>query len=419
MSPLKKNKEFFLTIILLLSVSCLFAQQTFRYEAELPKVEADGFYRIDLKPELIAKCQANLGDIRILDQKKHFSPYIFGNQLVFKDQKSFIAFPKLKALAEVDTVTTFIAENKEHLTINQLSLQLRNTSVKRTVNLSGSDDLNKWYAIKENISLEEAVSDEVDNGTYQQQLNFPSSSYRYLRIQINNENKGSVAILQAGIYRQQTIPPVYVRLAAAVIKQKDSAGTSYIKVLFNDNYQLNKLHLDIAGQKYYKRNIRVYDIGGKDRSLVIDTVISSSAMPYLYFSVKTKRIELEIHNGDNPPLVLNKVSAYQLNQSLISYLEKGQAYQLLFGDGKATSPDYDLKFFGDSLQQELKQLDHQAISPNPVYKQVAVKTKVTKADGIPGWLIWAAIAIVAALLGFLTFRMIQEVGKRTEEGKGK
>ncbi|MGY0038877.1 hypothetical protein [Pedobacter sp. NJ-S-72] len=73
----------------------------------------------------------------------------------------------------MDTITTFIAENKEHLTINQLSLQLRNASVKRTVNLSGSDDLNKWYAIKENISLEEAVSGEADNGTYQQQLKFP------------------------------------------------------------------------------------------------------------------------------------------------------------------------------------------------------------------------------------------------------
>ncbi|MGY0038876.1 hypothetical protein [Pedobacter sp. NJ-S-72] len=208
-----------------------------------------------------------------------------------------------------------------------------------------------------------------------------------------------------------------MKLAAAVIKQKDSAGTSHIKVQFNDNYQLNKLHLDIAGQKYYKRNIRVYDIGGKDRMLVVDTVISSSAMPYLYFSVKTKRIELEILNGDNPPLVLKGISAYQLNQSLISYLEKGQAYQLLFGDGKAAAPDYDLKFFGDSLQQELKQLDHQAISPNPLYQAEKVKNKVAKAEGIPGWLIWAAIAIVAVLLGFLTFRMTQEVGRREQEEK--
>jgi len=49
-------------------MSCLFAQQTFKYQAELPRVEADGFYQIDLKPELIAKCQANLDDIRILNQ---------------------------------------------------------------------------------------------------------------------------------------------------------------------------------------------------------------------------------------------------------------------------------------------------------------------------------------------------------------
>ncbi|AMQ01461.1 hypothetical protein AY601_4625 [Pedobacter cryoconitis] len=412
MNPIKMNRQLFLTLTLLLSVFSVFAQQTFKYQAKLPKVETDGFYRVDLSPELIAGAQANLGDIRILNQKKQFSPYIFGNQLVFKDQRSFIAFPKLKALAEVDTVTTFIVENAAHLTINQLSLQLRNASVKRNVNLSGSDDLKKWYAIKENISLEEAVSDEPGNGTYQQQLNFPSSSYRYLRIQINNENKEPVAILQAGIYRQQSIPPVYVQLKKPLIQQRDSAQVSYITVRFNAPYQLNKLHLEIAGQKYYKRNVRVYAVQQKEKSLVADTLISTSAIPNLYFSAKTNHLELEIVNGDNPPLVLHKVNGYQLSQSLISYLEKDQDYTILFGDGKANAPDYDLKFFGDSLQQELKPLNYQSVSANPLYQKPQEKSKVAKGDGIPGWVIWAAIVIVAALLGFLTFKMTQEVSKR-------
>lgn len=412
MNPIKMNRQLFLTLTLLLSVFSVFAQQTFKYQAKLPKVETDGFYRVDLSPELIAGAQANLGDIRILNQKKQFSPYIFGNQLVFKDQRSFIAFPKLKALAEVDTVTTFIVENAAHLTINQLSLQLRNASVKRNVNLSGSDDLKKWYAIKENISLEEAVSDEPGNGTYQQQLNFPSSSYRYLRIQINNENKEPVAILQAGIYRQQSIPPVYVQLKKPLIQQRDSAQVSYITVRFNAPYQLNKLHLEIAGQKYYKRNVRVYAVQQKEKSLVADTLISTSAIPNLYFSAKTNHLELEIVNGDNPPLVLHKVNGYQLSQSLISYLEKDQDYTILFGDGKANAPDYDLKFFGDSLQQELKPLNYQSVSANPLYQKPQEKSKIAKGDGIPGWVIWAAIVIVAALLGFLTFKMTQEVSKR-------
>ncbi|KIO77938.1 hypothetical protein TH53_06490 [Pedobacter lusitanus] len=414
MNLLKKNKKAFLTVILVLSLSCLFAQQTFRYQAALPKVDADGFYRIDLKPELIAKSAVNLNDIRILNQKKQFSPYIFGNQLVFKDLQSFIAFPKLKIDAAEDTVTTFIAENTARLIINQLSLQLRNTSVKRVVNLSGSDDLNKWYAVKENILLEAAGSGNTNNETYQQQLNFPSSSYRYFKIKINNENKEPVAILQAGIYKQQFTPAVYVKLQDAVIKQKDSAQVSRIVIRLNDNYQVNKLHPIIAGQKFYKRNIRVYAITCQGKTLITDTVISSSAKPELYFSSKTRYLELEILNGDNPPLVFDGVIAYQLNQSLISYLEKGQDYVLLFGDKDAITPDYDLKFFGDSLRRDLKQLDHGAISQNPLYKQTVTKKRV-KEELIPGWLIWVAIAIVAALLGFLTFRMTQEVGKREDK----
>lgn len=418
MSPIKKNKRFFLITILVFNMSFLFAQQTFKYQAVLPKVETDGFYQIHLQPSLIAKSSKSFADIRILNHKKRFSPYIFGNRLVLNNQTSFIVFPKLKSLNEADTITSFIAENKARLTINQLVLALRNIAVIRTVNLSGSDDLKKWYAIKENILLQEAASGDQNNGTYQQQLNFPSSTYRYLKVEINNGKKESVAILQAGIYKQQTVKPNYVKLDDPVITQKDSGSVSRITIKFNDNYQINKLHLTLGGQKYYKRNIRLYDVGKHSKTSVIDTVISSLLVPELYLSVKTNMIELLITNGDNPPLVINNVTAYQLDQSLISYLEKDQEYHILFGDDQAAAPDYDLKFFADSLQQDLKQITPAAISPNPLYQPVITKKQQpVKNDFLPAWVIWLAIAAAAAVLIFLTFRMTQEVKKREEEKK--
>lgn len=418
MSPLKKNKRSFLIIILVFNTSCLFAQQTFKYQSVLPKVEADGFYQIDLQPSLIAKSSRSFADIRILNHKKRFSPYIFGNRLVLNNQNSFIAFQRLKSLNEADTISSFIAENKTRLTINQLVLELRNTSVIRTVNLSGSDDLKKWYAIKENILLQEATSGDQRGGTYQQQLNFPSSTYRYLKVAINNGKKESIAILRAGIYKQQTVKPNYVKLDDPVITQKDSGSLSRVKVKFNDNYQINKLHLALEGQKYYKRNIRIYEVGKQSKTRLIDTVISSVFIPELYLSVKTNTIELEVMNGDNPPLVFHNITAYQLNQSLISYLEKDQEYHILFGDDQATAPDYDLKFFADSLQQGLKQITPGVISVNALYQAGTMKKAQSAQDGLlSSWIIWLAIGGAAAVLIFLTFRMTQEVKKREEEKK--
>lgn len=416
MKLLRKTKYAFLTLVFVMGASGVFAQHSFKYQAALQKVDTDGFYRISLAPALIAKSKADLSDLRILDQGKHFVPYLFGEQLVFKDQSGFIAFPQLKTADGADTVTTFVADNSVRLTINQLYLKLRNTSVERTVNLSGSDDLNHWYAIKENMALAAADGDNQSQGTYQQMLNFPSSTYRYFKIQILNKSKEPVAILQVGVYRQQSVKPGYVKITDGMVKQKDTANISSVTLRLNDNYQVNKLHLSVTGQKYYKRTVSIYEVGRNFKRLIADTMISSAGVQDLYFSVKAKTIELEISNGDNPPLAISGISAYQLDQSMISYLEKGKQYYMLSGDEKAVAPDYDLKFFGDSVQHQLAQISHGQVEKNMLYQQPVLKSNI-KDDKLNNWLVGFAVGLVVIVLVLLTFKMTKEVNKRAEEKK--
>lgn len=410
----KKISSTALALFFIVSGLQLAAQQTFRYGAALQKVDSDGFYRISLSPEIVAKSKAGLADLRIMDDRQRFMPFMFGNQLILKDQASFILFPQLQHTTSADSVTTFIAENSLHLTVNHLYLKLRNTAVERIVNLSGSDDLEHWYAIKENISLADADAGLHDKGTYMQLLNFPSSTYQYLKIQVVNKNKEPVAILQAGIYQQQAVQPVYLKIKDGTIRQKDTAAMSLVSLQLNENYQVNKLHLTIEGQKYYKRSVRIYELAGNIRQLVSDTLINSSAPADLYLSVKTNKIILEIINGDNPPLVISKIEAYQLDQSLISYFEKGKAYSLLFGDERATIPDYDLKFFGDSVQHQLISIQHAAVQKNALY-QVKKEHRKEKSSKWNEWLLGGAVVVAIALLALLTFKMVTEVNKRNEQ----
>jgi hypothetical protein len=108
---------------------------------------------------------------------------------------------------------------------------------------------------------------------------------------------------------------------------------------------------------------------------------------------------------------MKSVSASQLSQSLISYLEKGEEYALLFGDAKAIAPVYDLQFFADSLQKPLPQLAHRDVSINPLHKN----STPVQSSSMPNWAIWIAIAVALLILGLLTFKMTQEVNKRTTE----
>lgn len=408
----KKISRILLGLLFVMSTAGAFAQQAFRYQAKLQRAGADGFYRISLHPDLVARGKPDLADVRIIDKDHQFVPYIFGKQLIFKDHASFITFPFVQQFTDAATDTIFMVINRDRLTINQLFLRLRNTSVRRFINLSGSDDLSNWYAIKENIPLDEASS-ETKDGTYQQQLNFPASTYRYLKIYIPKMNKEPVAVLQAGIYQQQSLSPDYIKLRDGLIVQQDSAGSSRIVIKFNENYLVNKLHLDFNRQKYYRRHLRIYAIIGKTRGLATDTIISSSWQSDVFLSVKTNRIELEILNGDNPALKIRSVGAWQLDQSLVAYLRKGEPYYLIIGDKNAAAPDYDLKFFADSLQKDLKRIGHDQVTVNPLHKVLQVKH--SKDKGIPFWLIWVAIIVVLCALSLLTFKMTREVNKRKQE----
>lgn len=419
-----------MSLVLMGWASAGFAQKTYRYRADVQKVDSAAFYRIALPPAVLAKAQGNLADIRLYDNDGKVVPYIFGAQLPVIDKVGVIEFPQVKLKVQPDTMTIFIAENKKLLTLNQLNLLFQNTDVERYATLSGSNDLSKWYAIKEDIPLLEAnmhIDPDTSNGTVinggdpcvEQKLNFPASNYRYFKIQVNNKKRDPIAITLAFIYiTEKAIQPQYIPLPALQFKQEEHAKYSRIAIRLNDAFPINRLHLDIAGTKYYRRNVRVsdatdktghYDETGRFRWFLGDMVISSTTPADISISAKTRYIELEIANEDNPPLQIKGVTAYQLEQSVIAYLEKGNSYSLLVGDSAATSPNYDLKFFTDSLKHQLPVATVGEVIANPDFK---VKEAKPAAGKFPPWALWAIIVAVLTALGSLTFKMTKEVEKR-------
>lgn len=404
-----------LLIILLISKQFLFAQSNFKYKSVLPVIDSSGFYKIHIDPYLVAKSNPNLSDVRITTGGDKFVPYINGNELPQMGKSDFIVFPVVNYKSKSDTGTVYVIDNRNSLTISRFWLQLRNTAVIRTVSLSGSDDLNNWYAIKENVLLEEAGANDL--GKYEQLLRFPSINYRYIKILINDKNKAPLKILGAGIYKDHDYKVIalnFVKLPDAAFTQKDSSSVSYITIRFKDAFQINKLHLKLAGTRFFKRKISVYQIQNKERLLLADTSMSSAGHQDLFFYGKTKVIELVILNDDNSALNLEGIEAFQLDQSLVSYLEKGKNYQLLSGDPKALAPQYDIKFFTDSIQHQLPEINSLEVTHNELYKD---KKAAAVKDNFPTWLIWLAIGVVLMILLFITFKMTSEINKKSVEDK--
>ncbi len=216
-----------------------------------------------------------------------------------------------------------------------------------------------------------------------------------------------VNIVKVGVYEEVLRNGGFISIPQPTITQKDSSDKlSYITLVFNDSYLVNKLQLNVRGPKFFKRHISIDNDKSFNYSLN-DNVLSSDVDASYTVNIKAKKIILIIENQDNPPVALQSVKAYQLNKYLLAYLEPAIKYELVFGDSTANAPKYDLEFFKDSLNNTVSE-----VRTGPINKIDAIKNISEQAGNKSMLTLWIIIVAVLALLLILTFRMTKEVAKK-------
>lgn len=401
-------------LLLLCSLGLVFtasAQKTFKYAAKVGPLDTPGFYTIILWPAFIAKSKADLSDIRLMDDSGHFVPFVLTHEddvlrsASLDSAAPYVAFPIVSMGSPTDTGTTLVVKNVSRKPVGSLEIKLKNAAVDRTVNLYGSDDLKQWYAIEENVALGKAGP--ADNSDYAQTLPFPPSNYHYLKLVVNDKHKAPIKFLGVGIHDVQALALNYSELAGAKFVKRDSGKTTLVTISFDDNYLVNKIVVSVKSPKFYNRNVSIYD-GSKppDELLATESLRSGDAGAML-IDIKTNKLVLEIDNEDNPPLNVDKVQLFQADRTMLAYLEAGRRYQLLTGDNKAATPNYDLKFFTDSAKNHALRITHDPVVKNELYAAPATDHANERTI-----IIWAAILVALLLLSLLTWKMVGEVNKR-------
>lgn len=380
------------------------AQTGFKYEAPLNKVDSTGFYKINLGPDVIGKSNADLSDIRLTDAKGNFVPYVTEGYLPEVEKLKFIGFTEVSAKTPADTGTSFVVENITKRPVCTLWVKLQNTAVSRTVNISGSDDLKNWYAIEENVPLEEAVLN--SDGTYFQLLSFPASSYRYLKLLVNDKNKTPIKFLEAGNYLAKQNPVFYWPVPIDSVSKKESHNTTVVTIRLKGDYQVDFLHLSVSAPKYFKRNTSLLSIDKTGGHFISGADLSPLQKGDIFLSTRANKLELRIDNGDNLPLTIDSIKVYQANHYVVSYLEKGQQYRIFTGDTAAKAPEYDLKFFADSIRGVRE------LNTGPVMKNNNYAGQTAAKQNNRPYIIWGAIITALLLLSLLTWKMLAEMGKK-------
>jgi hypothetical protein len=385
---------------------CINAEaQQFKNKAAIDIVAKAGFYSLPITPELSSYVKTDFGDLRILDEKGNAVPYIIKSSLPLIKPAEYKPLEILSNEWSDSGRNIVIIENNSSEKISDFLLKIKNASVSRTIDLSGSDDKLHWFSITENGLLEKKFI--TDDDSYMEDIEFPLSSYHYFRLTIYNGKNDPLNIISAGRYSGEVIKSATLVVANPFLKyaQKDSSDhISYITIFNPKLYHVGYISLYVKGPKFFKRNV---DIVAKHESIGNFCISSDSVFNFYLPAFKDSAFEIRIENGDNPPLAITSVVTGQETKKAIAYLEANAHYILALNNDSISAPKYDLQDFKDSISPDVPELKISNVELITKKETVENKNIFNQA-----W-IWPVMFFVLLLLTFFTLKLLKDVSKKS------
>lgn len=387
--------------------------QSFRYRATIDAVPQPGFHRILLPPDVVGHLNADLTDIRLYDAQQREVPY----QLIWQQPTQtapFVDYEIISRQSLPNVATTLVIHNRAKSRISSLGIVIKNTNVGKKARLSGSTDAQNWYAIDDAIRLEPTQTNAGTTDT--KRLDFSLSDYEYYRLEVNDSLSTPLNVLRVGRYAPVASASTYSAIPGVITNQRDSSDKrTYVHLTRTDDAQFDKLAFVVQSATPFRRRAEVGHFRSRKlrrgrvkqwfevvRSFELST--ADSNVVYLP-GLKTKNLYVVIANDDNPPLVISDVRAYQLTTYLLANLTTDSSYQLRFSASDLVAPAYDQTLFRSNLTANPPAIGVSGITA------IQADTANTTSFFADSRIIWPALGLVLLVLGFLSYRMLREMGQ--------
>lgn len=402
-----------LIIAIGLMISGSLYSQGYQYQTELENNTKEGFYKITLTPEILGKLKPNYADLRLKDKAGQAVPYYLEKESFSINKRVFKEYKIKEKIKWKNGATVLFVENTAQNAINNIQLQIKNFDVRKRLELAGSNDYNEWFTIKENYVFRSANGGNLTSEV--KSLNFPYCDYKYYRIIIYDVFSLPINVMKVGYYDTYQELGKFTELVSPEAELLDTAGVkeTYIKIAFNDKPYFDRLVFEVEKPAYFYRNARLalkeLDYKGRNyyRTLERFVLNSNSDLTHYTNAFGHKEFYVIIENEDNPPLQIKGIKAFQLNHYLITYLESENKYKMVFGNKNVfSSPNYDIAHFKSKVGANVA-----FVKTKEITKLKQVEEQIEEEVGNQYW-IWIAVAIVALLLGFVSYKMIMEMDKK-------
>ncbi|GEM_PF-2059957 len=390
------TRKYFLTTILLLSATTVFAEFTpsiWKYEKQvnIPETLSEGAYvKVSVDHELAEGAQDALGDIRVIANGNEEVPYQI---TVMNTEVREEYFPStLRDLSTKDGATMFILDlGQSGLVHDHLSITTSSKNFKHKVSVSATDTAlpvsdSRWRTLTTSGYMYN-FSDSTSGFTAGSgEVNYPPSTARYLRVTIE-EGEGSVVIVNTARVHKlvaRQAQEEQLTLQTSVTQNTEHKTTEILLDLGSSGILSHRITLETQDTKNFSRQaiVTASDDGVSWQALgngyvfgLVTPLFSGTQLSIPYQETRMRYVRVLIMNQDDAPVSWGDTATVDATVRAVVFAPtRGKTYAVLYGNQQSIAPRYDLaRYFA---YVESGTLETATLSPqkaNPLYVAPVVK----------------------------------------------
>ena len=388
----------------------------------------DQLVEVELDPEVYAQAQPGLGDIRLTATGAEGEREIPYQLLVEAGDQRRAALPvDMQDLGHIpnDHTSFVLRVQSEGDLHSEVEIQTSSVNFQYRVAVSASNDGETWRVLQENGKIFHFSIPERAFSAGETSVRYPSSSARFLRIQIFDGDQEPLSIHGAVVLFAETLEPRRHHLPLDIAERTEDAERKQTILLLqasHPGFPADSISVDIPHRNFYREVVVegsydsihwiplksgeiLYDFD-TPRFVGDDRELRFGESRYLYYRIT-------IFNEDNPPLPVEKPVASGFSRKVVFAAAAGETHRLYYGNPEASAPSYELEKLLPYLDTEdlpVARLGGSEV--NPAFGIPEPASEIVPFTERYPWLLPGVVGAAALLVGLFLASLIRQVRGR-------
>jgi hypothetical protein len=385
-----------------------------KYLREISNEHPGALNYITLGPDVLSQTAPYVPDIRVVDESGNETPYVLRNSISVTRTESWPATIRENSFVPgkyTQLVLDLGARPRFHYAVR---LDTPEPDFILWVEVDASDDARTWRIVKQRAPISRFNKEGIAGN---QTVRYSENNARYLRVQIA-EPSHQFPVTGATVFPSSQTQTQIVVVGGIQVQgwrppdaSSQQGTTSWTLDVGNTNVPITSLQFK-SDQKEFFRAVRLSVSadekewssagGGEIYRFASDAGLEEAVFVSVNGYPGIRYWRIEILNGNDAPLSNVQLSASIIPRLIVFRPAAGHSYRLVYGNQKATYPQYDMErtlhvtaaeeAFADQLGPEQENGGYQ--DPRPFSERHSA-------------VLWGSLALAAVLLGYTALRTMR------------